>query len=150
MSNIFLDALAVDVERLQRINNTLKLLSPGRWRTARPIGQVIAPASASTTSAIIGSLPAPVRGMLRGGRVGPRQGTRARGVTASYLLFESPVHAQLVTLGMADTIVEPRRGASPCLLRLDPDPSGLGLRFGGLLRRLLALTFAGAAAAAVG
>lgn len=33
LSNIFLDALAVDVERLQRINNTLALLPPRRWPT---------------------------------------------------------------------------------------------------------------------
>jgi NTE family protein len=53
LSNIFLDALAVDVERLQRINSTLALLTPeARAATSlKPIEVlVIAPSSASTTS----------------------------------------------------------------------------------------------------
>jgi len=71
LSNIFLDALAVDVERLQRINATLKLLAPEALaRTSlRPLEVlVIAPSQRLDDIAAkhIGSLPAPIRALLRG------------------------------------------------------------------------------------
>jgi len=109
LSNIFLDALAVDVERLQRVNKTLSLLSPEAQAKSqlRPIEVlVIAPTRRLDDLAgeHMGSLPAPIRAMLRGAGAGGQGKSASGSALTSYLLFEPSFTNELINLGMSDTL----------------------------------------------
>ena len=115
MASIFLDALAVDIERMQRINRTLALL-PDSARHDTPLrpleSLVIAPSQRIDDIAAqhVGLLPRPVQALLRGGAGGAAeaaqqaQGAPRGAALASYLLFEAPFTRALMALGEADAM----------------------------------------------
>ena len=109
LSNIFLDALAVDVERVQRINQTLSLIPEEKraHSALRPIELlVIAPSQRLDAVAArhVGDLPTPVRTMLGALGVTSNMADVRGAALASYLLFEAGYTQELMALGRADTL----------------------------------------------
>ncbi|MFG6457062.1 patatin-like phospholipase family protein [Roseateles sp. BYS96W] len=109
LSNIFLDALAVDVERLRRINRTLALM-PHEMRVAtalRPI-ELLVIAPSRRLDDLAGehqaSLPKSVRALLRAFGVSGEGKTTSGSALVSYLLFEPSFINELINLGMSDTL----------------------------------------------
>lgn len=105
LSSIFLDSLNVDIERVQRINHTLSLLSEEKRAHAalHPVEiLVIAPSERLDMLAAkhVNSLPWPVRALMRGIGAMNSKGS----ALVSYLLFEADYTRALMDLGYQDTM----------------------------------------------
>lgn len=107
LSSIFLDSLAVDLERMIRINRTVSAIPERALReqgiSLRPIDVLlIAPSQRLDQLAAqhAKALPWPVRALLRG--IGAVNGNG--GALTSYLLFEQSYTQALITLGYGDTM----------------------------------------------
>ncbi len=107
MNSIFLDSLAVDVERLERINRTITCAPPEALRrmglTLHHV-EVLVMTPSQPLEAIaarhVRSLPATIRFLLRSVGAMRRGGANL----ASYLLFERGYCQELMDLGRADTL----------------------------------------------
>ena len=107
MNSIFLDSLAVDIERLERINRTISAVPPERLRemglTLHHVDVlVMTPSEPLDAIAVrhVRSLPAPIRFLLRSVGAMRRGGANL----ASYLLFEQGYCRELIALGYHDTM----------------------------------------------
>jgi NTE family protein len=107
LNSIFLDSMEADIERLERINRTVSLLSAQQIEeggvTLRKVDVlVIAPSQdiGKIAAKHAHHLPRPVRFLLRGLGASARTGANL----ISYLLFEKPYCRELIALGYGDAL----------------------------------------------
>ena len=107
LNSIFLDSLMVDIERLERINRTVRLIPQEKLGESqlqlRPVKVLFITPSQPlerVASRFLHELPGTVRFVLRPTGALNRSGSNL----ASYLLFEEPFCRALIDLGYKDTV----------------------------------------------
>ncbi|WP_417276039.1 patatin-like phospholipase family protein [Castellaniella sp.] len=109
LSNIFLDGVSADMERLERVNELLARIPPNglKSESLRPIHTLmIAPSQSLDEIALahLAELPRAVQTLFRVLGVSSRKIEPGGGALASYLLFESGYTKDLIALGRADSM----------------------------------------------
>ncbi len=111
LSNIFLDSLSMDVERMQRINDLLAQVPANglQSQSLRPVSTFVVTPSRSLDEmalAHIEEMPRAARTLFRvlGVSSTSRLAAGGDGALISYLLFESGYTRELVRLGRADSM----------------------------------------------
>ena len=109
LSNIFLDSLSMDVERMQRINELLAEL-PGNASNSlslRPVRSFVVTPSRSLDELALNyldQLPRAARTLFRVLGVSSASRATTGGALVSYLLFEAGYTQELIRLGRADSL----------------------------------------------
>ena len=109
LSNIFLDGVAVDIERMERINSLLAELPLNALKnqSLRPVSAfTISPSQSIGEIAVrhYHSIPKAARTLFRVLGVSAKSGPTTGGALISYLLFESGFTQELIELGRMDTM----------------------------------------------
>jgi NTE family protein len=109
LSNIFLDSLSMDVERMQRINDLLARLPENELKSQslRPVSIfTITPSRSLDEIALahIDQMPHAARTLFRVLGVSSSSGPTTGGALISYLLFEASFTQALIRLGRADSM----------------------------------------------
>lgn len=124
MASIFLDSLASDIERLEKMNRIAAELSPAQRRVLnlRVVESlVIAPSERldGIAAQYLSCLPRPVRALLE--VLGANRGNGA--ALACYLMFESPYTRVLIDLGFNDTLARKEEVLDFLTERREPQPA---------------------------
>ncbi|NLY63771.1 MAG: patatin-like phospholipase family protein [Alcaligenaceae bacterium] len=109
LSDIFIDGLSIDLERIHRINSLLKVIP--KEQENRPALKTIDVLTLSPSKSIdeiamkhLNCMPQTVRAFLRVLGVSSKGGVHTGGIVASHLLFEADFTSELINLAYADTM----------------------------------------------